>query len=245
MSNQVVDIAANLRDIRERMAGAAGRVGRQPGEISLVAVSKTIPVESILAALEQGQIDFGENRVEQAWRKFVDPQVSDSLTNLIGPDQTFRLHLIGPIQSRKAALAVACQPTLVHAVDRVKIARRLDRVAQEAGALMNILLEVNVSGEMSKFGFAPERIEESAREINSLSGLRISGLMTMPPFDPDPEMARPHFAALRDLRDRLSQGLPEADWHHLSMGMSHDFEVAIEEGATIVRVGTAIFGSRL
>ncbi len=154
------------------------------------------------------------------------------------------MHLIGPIQSRKAELAVACRPVLVHSVDRLKIAGKLDRLAGEAGLRLDILLEVNVSGEASKFGFTPDGLWQDAEAILALPALRVRGLMTIPPYDMDPEAARGVFVALRLLRDRLAVRWPQTDWHHLSMGMSHDFEVAIEEGATIVRVGTAIFGAR-
>ena len=169
------------------------------------------------------------------------PQVPPGLPESISRP---RLHLIGPIQSRKAALAVACRPALIHAVDRLKIARRLDRFAAEAGLVLEVLLEVNVAGEASKFGFTPEAVGREAEAILALPHLRVRGLMTIPPYVPDPQAARPHFAALHGLRDQLAQRYPQADWRTLSMGMSHDFETAIEEGATIVRVGTAIFGSR-
>lgn len=237
-----IDVAANLARVREQIAAAAARAGRSPGEITLVAVTKTKPPALIRQALAAGQLDFGENLVEEAWAKFWDPANPEAVAAVGTP---FRLHLIGPIQSRKAVLAVACRPVLIHAVDRLKIARRLDRFAAEAGIpALDVLLEVNVSGEASKFGYSPESIWGEVEAILALPYVRIRGLMTVPPFDPDPEAARPHFAALRRLRDRLAARWPEADWHHLSMGMSHDFPVAIEEGATLVRVGTAIFGPR-
>jgi hypothetical protein len=129
-------------------------------------------------------------------------------------------------------------------VDRLKIAARLNRFAGEAGLALDVLLEVNVAGEASKFGFTPDAVRRDAEAILALSNLRLRGLMTIPPYEPDPEVARPHFVALRRLQNELAQRYPQADWRHLSMGMSHDFEVAIEEGATIVRVGTAIFGTR-
>ncbi|MCS6843690.1 MAG: YggS family pyridoxal phosphate-dependent enzyme [Caldilineales bacterium] len=237
-----VDVATNLAQVRERMAAAARRAGRSLDEVTLVAVTKTKPPALIRQAMAAGQLDFGENLVEEAWAKFLDPANPDAVG---AAGAAFRLHLIGPIQSRKAALAVACRPILIHAVDRLKIARRLDRFAAEAGlAALDVLLEVNVSGEASKFGYSPESIWGEVEAILALPHVRIRGLMTVPPYDPDPEAARPHFAALRRLRDRLAARWPEADWRHLSMGMSHDFEVAIEEGATLVRVGTAIFGPR-
>ncbi len=247
--DEPIDVAGNLASIRERIEAAADRAGRRPDEIRLVAVSKTHPLSLIEAALAAGQVDFGENRVEEAWAKYADPASQASLagqaatgarTSAVRP----QLHLIGPIQSRKAALAVACQPVLIHAVDRVKIARRLDRLAGEAGLVLDALLEVNVSGEASKFGFSPAGLLEAVDDLLALPHLRLQGLMTIPPYDSDPEMARPYFVRLRGLQERLMSGWPAADWRQLSMGMSHDFEVAIEEGATIVRVGTAIFGVR-
>ena len=250
-----IDIAANLISIRERIAAAARRAGRSPDEVTLLAVSKTHSVGLIAQALAAGQRDFGENLIEEAWVKFGDPHSAAALemplsslqTPQAGPPEAVarpRLHLIGPIQSRKAALAVACRPALIHAVDRLKIARRLDRFAAEADLTLEVLLEVNVAGEASKFGFSAEGVDREAEAILALTHLRVRGLMTIPPYEPDPEAARPHFAALRRLRDQLAQRFPQADWRALSMGMSHDFETAIEEGATIVRVGTAIFGRR-
>ena len=247
--DETIDIAANLATVRHRIAEAAQRTGRSVDEITLVAVSKSHPVELVLQALDAGQIDFGENRVEEAWAKFVDPTLAESLHNSYRVDRErafppVNLHLIGPIQSRKAELAVACRPVLVHSVDRLKIAGKLDRLAGEVGLRLDILLEVNVSDEASKFGFTPGGLWQDAEAVLALPALRVCGLMTIPPYDMDPETARGVFAALRQLRDRLAARWPQTDWHHLSMGMSHDFEVAIEEGATIVRVGTAIFGVR-
>ena len=239
-----IDIVANLAQIRERMAAAAQRAGRSPDEITLLAVSKTHPIALIEEALAAGQCEFGENLVEEAWAKFADPGSPTSLAGRLDPASRPRLHLIGPIQSRKAALAVACRPALIHAVDRLKIANRLDRFAAESRIDLDVLLEVNVAGEASKFGFTPDAVLREAEAILALPSLRVAGLMTIPPYEPDPEAARPHFAALRRLQGELAQRYPQADWRHLSMGMSHDFEAAIEEGATIVRVGTAIFGSR-
>ena len=247
--DETIDIAANLAAVRQRIAEAAQRAGRSVDEITLVAVSKTHPVELVLQALQAGQADFGENRVEEAWAKFVDPAMPGTLHNLYRVDgeqatPPVNLHLIGPIQSRKAELAVACRPVFVHSVDRLRIAAKMDRLAGEAGLRLDILLEVNVSGETTKFGFTPDDLWQYAEVILALPALQVRGLMTIPPYDMDPEAARGVFVALRLLRDRLAVRWPQTDWHHLSMGMSHDFEVAIEEGATIVRVGTAIFGVR-
>ena len=235
---QIIEVADNLARVRERIVGAAVDAGRDPHEITLVAVSKTHPTAAVEAALVAGQRDFGENLVEEAWSKFAAPDAP-----LVEQSET-RLHLIGPIQSRKAALAVACRPVLIHSVDRLKIARRLDRFAAEAGLTLDVLLEVNVSGEESKFGFTPAGLQQDVEALLGLPNLNVSGLMTIPPYDPDPELARPHFAALRALQEDLVRQHGAARWRHLSMGMSHDFEVAIQEGATLVRVGTAIFGTR-
>ena len=236
--DDTIDIAANLERVRGRLAAAARRAGRPASEITLVAVSKTHPVSAVQAALAAGQRDFGENLVEEAWAKFRAPE------SPLADGAETHLHLIGPIQSRKAALAAACRPAMLHAVDRLKVASRLDRFAAEAGTTLDVLLEVNVSGEASKFGFTPDAARREAEAILALPNLHVRGLMTIPPYEPEPESARPYFAALRHLRDELAQRHPQADWRHLSMGMSHDFEAAIEEGATIVRVGTAIFGAR-
>ncbi|MCD6291077.1 MAG: YggS family pyridoxal phosphate-dependent enzyme, partial [Anaerolineae bacterium] len=153
-------------------------------------------------------------------------------------------HMIGHVQSRKAASVIEGNYVMVHSVDRVKLARRLSRLALQAGRVQDVLLEVNVSGEPTKYGFKPEDLVPAVEEIASLSGIRVRGLMTMAPIVEDTEQARPVFVALRELRDVMVLRFPELDWSHLSMGMTDDFEVAVEEGATIVRIGRAIFGAR-
>jgi pyridoxal phosphate enzyme (YggS family) len=229
-------IADNLQSVYDRIAAAAQRAGRRPEAVTLVAVSKTHPWDAVAAAIAAGQIDFGENRPEEAHAKFIEnPEAAGA---------SFRLHLIGPIQSRKAKIALACKPVLIHSIDRMKIARKLDALAGEQGITLDALLEVNVSGEASKHGWSPADLRGQLPELLALPHLRFHGLMTIPPYDPDPETARPYFIALRNLRDELAREFPSGDWSQLSMGMSHDFEVAIAEGATIVRVGTAIFGPR-
>jgi pyridoxal phosphate enzyme (YggS family) len=237
MSNSIPEISQNLTVLRERIKRAAARAGRDPNEITLVAVTKTHPWTYVEAALSAGQLDFGENRPEEAHRKFVGEQLEEMVP---AP----KLHLIGPIQSRKAKIALACRPVLIHSIDRLKIAKKLDRLLQEGGRVQDILFEVNVSGEASKHGFSPDQLLDVLPELLALPALRVRGLMTMPPYHPDPETARPFFRALRDLRDQIVAAYPSTDWSELSIGMSHDFEVAIEEGATIVRVGSAIFGQR-
>jgi hypothetical protein len=229
-------IAANLQRIRQRIAVAAQRAARDPAEVSLVAVSKTHGFEFVQAAIAAGQCDFGENRPEEAHAKFI-----AAASPVIPPP---RLHLIGPIQSRKADLAVACRPALIHSLDRIKIARKLSDLAQAQGLALDILFEVNIAGEAAKSGFSPDELVAALPELLALPGLRSHGLMTIPPLDPDPETARPHFRKLRLLRDDLAARFPQADWLQLSMGMSDDFEIAIAEGATLVRIGSAIFGPR-
>jgi len=229
-------IAENLRAITECMAAAARRSGRSPQAITLVAVSKTHSWDFVAAALAAGQTDFGENRPEEAHAKFI--------ANPEAEGEAFRLHLIGPIQSRKAKIALDCRPALIHSIDRAKIAHKLDALAGEQGRKLDALLEVNVSGEASKHGWSPADLRQQLPDLLALPHLHFHGLMTIPPYDPEPETARPYFVALRTLRDSLANDFPQADWSQLSMGMSHDFEVAIEEGATLVRVGTAIFGPR-
>ena len=188
----------------------------------------------IEAAVAAGQRDFGENRLEELWPKVEAAQAADL-------DVTW--HFIGTIQSRKTEAAIGPW-ALIHSVDRAKIAQRLSRDAVHAGQVLRVLLEVNVSGEESKHGFAPAELLAAAPELAVLPGIRIEGLMTMAPLVDDSEAARPVFRALRELRDELSVRCPQIEWRHLSMGMTNDFEVAIEEGATIVRVGSAIFGVR-
>ncbi|HEC34014.1 MAG TPA: YggS family pyridoxal phosphate-dependent enzyme [Chloroflexi bacterium] len=237
----------NLLRVRERIAEAALRAGRDPGEVTIVAVSKTFPVQAILAGYAAGLRHFGENRPEEGAEKI--PQVN---TAVEGPRPIW--HMVGHVQSRKAALTVT-HFDVVHSVDRPRIARRLSRFATEAGREMPVLLECNISGETTKFGFSLDRWQEEAAqreaffaacaEVLALPGLRVAGLMTMAPFTDDPETVRPVFAGLRALRDALAERFPEADWRVLSMGMTDDFEVAVEEGATMVRIGRALFGPRV
>jgi hypothetical protein len=234
----VSNLAANLESVRARMAAAAQRADRAPEEVRLVAVTKTQSPETIQAAYDLGLRDFGENRVSEAEGK----------VEVLPTD--IRWHMIGHIQSRKAKHVVPLFD-FVHAVDRPKIARYLDRHAEGREERLPVLLECNVSGERSKYGFAAERwsSDEDQRdalwaavgEIVSLPRLCVKGLMTMAPIVDDPEEARPVFRRLRELRDALAGDFPRGDWHELSMGMTDDFEVAIEEGATLVRVGRAIF----
>jgi pyridoxal phosphate enzyme (YggS family) len=229
------EIAAKLSEVRARMAAAARRGSRQPSDVRLVAVSKTYPLEDIEAALAAGQVDFGENRLEELW-----PKVEAARKRGLG---MIRWHMIGTIQSRKSSDAIG-PFALIHSVDRVKIAQRLSRDAVAANCVLNVLLEVNVSGEASKHGFTPDELLVTAGDLLALPGLHICGLMTMAPFEIEPEATRPVFRELRRLRDELAERYPQGEWRELSMGMTNDFEIAIEEGATIVRIGSAIFGPR-
>jgi len=232
---ETTQLIENLAAVRARIEQAAARVQRDPAEITLVAVSKTKPMAAIEAAYGAGQRDFGENRLEELWEKVAAAQA-------LGMDD-IRWHMIGTIQSRKSSQLVG-PFTLIHSIDRDKIAQRLSRDAMAAACVLSVLLEVNVSGEESKHGFAPADLLATAADLQTLPGLRIAGLMTMAPLVDDAEATRPIFRRLRELRDELCQNSSTATWSQLSMGMTNDFEVAVEEGATLVRVGSAIFGTR-
>ena len=231
-----MSIASNFFEIHDRIQRAAQRAGRDPNEIALMAVCKTFPAAAIVEAYEAGQRLFGENRVQEFADKF--PQ----LTEL--KDAEF--HMIGHLQSNKTAKAAE----IFHAVDSIdsaKLAQRLNEAAQKLGKTLNVLIEINVGGEEAKTGLAPDSPEIDAilSQAPAWTNLRIRGLMTVPPFTEDPEGARPYFRKLRELREQLAaRKLPSVSFDTLSMGMSHDFEVAIEEGSTCVRIGTAIFGTR-
>ena len=220
-----------IDDVQQRIQSACHRVHRAPEEVTLVAVSKKFPPEVIREAADCGLIVFGENRVQEAAQKI--PEAPGHLD----------WHLIGHLQSNKVKFVPGLFST-VHSVDSEKLFRRLDRAAAETGQRLQVFIQVNVSGEAAKFGCPPEALDTLLEDSGvEASHLDICGLMTMPPLNPDPEATRPHFARLRELRDATSArtGFP---LENLSMGMSHDFEVAIEEGATHVRVGTGIFGGR-
>ena len=224
-------IAENLAAVHRRMAAACARAGRSPDSVRLLAVSKTHGPDAVRAAAAAGQVLFGENRVQEAAAKM--------------PECPVRLqwHLIGHLQSNKAALAAQLFDW-VHSVDSLKVLEALDRHAGEAGRRLDVLVQVNVSGERSKFGLAPDKTLEVLARGNELAHLQMRGLMTIPPLAADPEKARPYFRALREWRDRWAADLG-MDLYDLSMGMTHDLEVAIAEGATFVRVGTGIFGERV
>ena len=218
------ELADNLERIRARIDAACQRAGRDGGEVLLLGVTKTVPPETIDTAVAAGLTTFGENKIQEAKAKI--PLVSGRA----------HWHFIGHLQSNKAREAVALFE-LIHSVDSLKLASELDHWAAHAGKHQPILLEVNVAGEASKYGLPPDDVPDAIAQINRLTHLEVRGLMTIPPLTATPEQARPFFRQLRILRDQLD--LPE-----LSMGMSHDFEVAIAEGATMVRIGAAIFGER-
>ena len=227
-------IAGNLHAVRERIARACDRARRDPSTVRLVGVSKTFPLAHVRAAVAAGLTDLGENRVQEAAAK-----IAQSAG--LGP---VAWHLIGHLQSNKARRAVVAA-AWIHSVDSVQLLRRLERAAGEEGATADALVQVDLAGERTKSGAPPDearRILEAAAECRAVA---VRGLMALPPWSADPERARPWFRRLRELRDALAAGgVPRARLGDLSMGMSNDFEVAIEEGATVVRVGTAIFGRR-
>ena len=228
------DIVSNLAAVRERIAAAAAAAGRPPGAVRLLAVSKTFSADHVRAAYAAGQRDFGENKVQEALQKIAETA-----------ELEIRWHLIGHLQSnkvRKAAPAFAA----IHAIDSVDLVRRVDAAAVEQGAAPDLYIQVDLAGEATKFGAPETDVPAIAREASTCRAARLKGLMLLPPWFDDPEQARPYFRRLRELRERLvDAGLDRSHLDELSMGMSHDFEVAIQEGATLVRVGTAIFGKRI
>jgi PLP dependent protein len=231
-----VSIASNLAAIRGRMAAAAQRAGRDPSSITLVAVSKFQPVSAMEDAYLAGQRAFGENRVQEAEekRRLLAARIE-------GPDP-LTLDLIGPLQSNKARKAVNAV-SRVQSIDSVEIADRVGRIATEFGRTMPVLIQVDLAGEATKSGIPEADLAGALATLSKFAGIEVRGLMAIPPFLDNPEDVRPYFKRLRELRDQCrAEGLLAGS--ELSMGMSHDFEVAIEEGATIVRVGTAIFGER-
>ena len=226
-------IADRLTEVRARIAAAARSVGRDPLAVRLIAVSKTIPLDRILEAYAAGQRDFGENRVQEALQKI---QAST--------DFLISWHLLGHLQTNKARKAGAAFTT-IQSVDEVELLQKLDLAAAEAGATPELLIQVDLAGEASKFGAPPAEVPRFFESANRLKAARVVGLMTLPPLAKMPEDARPWFRRVHELREGwLAAGVPPPMLRELSMGMSGDFEVAIQEGATMVRVGTAIFGSR-
>jgi len=230
-------VAENIALVRKRMNAAAMRAGRNIDDVTLMAVSKTVPPELIRAAYLAGVRVFGENRVQEFAEKV------DALRDLSNAEW----HMIGHLQTNKAAKAAELFAA-VDSIDSLRLAQKLNSTAQQAGRKLGVLIEINVGGESAKSGVAPEsqELEKILQAAPLLDHLEIRGLMTIPPLTEDPQAARPYFRRLRDLQKQISaRRLPGVNMNALSMGMSHDFEIAIEEGSTCVRLGTAIFGERI
>jgi PLP dependent protein len=229
----VDDLRARLADVRDRIARAATRTGRDPSRIRLVAVSKTFDAEHVRATAQAGQIDFGENKVQEAQQKRAQTA-----------DLPITWHLIGHLQSNKARKAAATFD-VIHSIDDPSLVRKVEEAAAEAGRNVELLVQVDLAGEPTKHGAREEELPAIFEAAKGCAAVRLSGLMVLPPTTERPETARRWFRELREVRDRLlARGVGAAMLTELSMGMSHDYEIAIEEGATLVRVGTAIFGSR-
>ena len=226
-------ISDNIADVKSNIAEAARGVGRDPAEIRLIAVSKTVDARQIAEACDCGQNLFGENRVQEALEKI-------DLLKRKGIDW----HLIGHLQKNKVKQIIG-QFDLVHSIDSFSLAETVHQKSQERGLVTAVLMQVNISGEESKYGLPPEELQDTLVRVSQLSGLQVKGLMTIPPMLTDPEASRKHFVRLRELRDQLAkQVIGNIQLDELSMGMSNDYKVAVQEGATLVRVGTAIFGDR-
>jgi pyridoxal phosphate enzyme (YggS family) len=227
-------IAERVAAVRDRIARAAERARRSPEEVTLVGVSKTHPAEAVRSAFAAGIRDFGENRVQEAEAKV------GALAGL--REQGLRWHLIGHLQANKARRAVTLFDR-IHSVDGIDLARRLDALVRDEGRVLPVLVQVDLAGEATKHGVPEDGLRPMLEVMAGLPALRVQGLMLIPPFAEEPERTRPYFRRLRELRDEMiAGGLLQGD--DLSMGMSHDYEVAIEEGSTLVRVGTALFGDR-
>jgi len=225
-----MSLADNLKALQDRIANACARAGRDPASVSLVAVSKGHPPETVCAAADLGITVFGENRVQEAKAKI--PLCPGRL----------KWHMIGHLQTNKVRDALALFD-MIHSVDSLHLATEINKAAERSSRFVPVLLEVNVAGESTKYGYNPDALLADLPMLNALPRLEIRGLMTMAPWTPDPERVRPVFKRLRELKTKCEEILG-APMEHLSMGMSGDFEVAIEEGATMVRIGTALFGER-
>jgi pyridoxal phosphate enzyme (YggS family) len=225
-------LQARLADVRARIERAAGRAGRDPATIRLVAVSKTFPADAVRAAADAGQIDFGENKVQEALQKIEQT-----------PGLAIRWHLIGHLQSNKAKKVGRFD--VIHSIDSAELIAKVDAAAAAAGRRIELLVQVDLAGESTKHGAREDDLAAVFDASGAARATQVVGLMLLPPAADDPDAARPYFRALREVRDRLlARGVDPSMLRELSMGMSHDFEVAVEEGSTIVRVGTAIFGGR-
>lgn len=237
MADRDSAIASNLYRIQERVAQAARRGGRDPSEVTIVAVTKTVTTAAIASVVRLGITSLGENRVQEAAAKI-------AVMHTILPETTnINWHLIGHLQTNKVRQALKLFDT-IQSVDSARLAAKLSVEAGLAGQALPILLEVNIGRETAKHGFRPEELFKTVHEIAEMPNILVQGLMTVAPLANNADIVRPVFRELKRCRDNLAALRPEIDWHHLSMGMSNDFEVAIEEGATIVRLGRAIFGER-
>jgi hypothetical protein len=226
-------IAANLAHVRERISAAAAAAGRAPGDVQLVAVSKTFGLEYVRAAYLAGQRLFGENKVQEGLQKIGD-----------AADMQIAWHLIGHLQSNKARKAGAAFAA-IHSIDSVDLLRKVDAAAVDSARTLDVMIQVDLAGEATKHGAPEDEVEAIARASRDCRAARLVGLMLLPPWSEDAEQTRPYFRRLRELRDGLvAAGVDAGRLRELSMGMSHDYEAAIQEGATLVRVGTAIFGKR-
>jgi hypothetical protein len=225
-----MDLAANLETLRRRIRAACERAGRDPDSVTLLAVTKMQPPEVVQSASKLGLILFGENKVQEAKAKI--PLCPGNL----------RWHMVGHLQSNKCRDAVELFK-MIQSVDSLSLAQEINKRAEQAAKTMPVLMEVNVAGEASKFGYRPEQLLAELKELNALPRIEIHGLMTVPPWSAEAEKARPHFRRLREIKAQCEQTLG-APLPHLSMGMSGDFEIAVEEGATMVRIGTELFGPR-
>ena len=233
-------VKENLLRVTERIERAARKAGRDPKEINLVAVSKTVEVARIKEAIEAGVSILGENYIQEAQKK-IEEIGRPACTERFGEGRPLSWHFIGHLQSNKAKNAIRLFD-MIHSLDSHPLAEELNHRAEQANRVINVMIEVNLSKETTKFGTDEDRVLNLAGKIQTFQHLSLEGLMTMPPYFDSPEMSRPYYIALRELKERMvEEGIPMKE---LSMGMSHDFEIAIEEGATYVRVGTAIFGLR-
>jgi len=229
-----VSIAENLRNLRKKAVRAAERSRRSPDDITIVAISKTFPVDSVSEAVAAGQLVFGENRIQEAEAKI----------RFFAESHGIEWHLVGHLQSNKARRAAELFQ-VIHSLDSPQLAAKLSGACRAMGKQISVLLQVDLGREATKFGVDEAEVRDLVSAVLRMDGLRLNGLMIIPPYLEDPEQVRPYFARLRELRDNLEKEQPGClGQRHLSMGMSHDFEVAVEEGATVIRVGTAIFGSR-
>ncbi|MBI5198570.1 MAG: YggS family pyridoxal phosphate-dependent enzyme [Nitrospirae bacterium] len=233
----MLSIAENIKVVRDRIEAAVKRSGRDPSEIKLVAVSKTVDIDRIKEAVIAGITILGENRVQEAQKK-----VASYELRVVG--RKIEWHMVGHLQTNKAKTAIRLFD-LIHSVDSLRLAEEIDRESRKTGKVQDVLVEVNLAGEETKHGVSKEGTISLLKEMSKLKNISVKGLMTMPPFSEDPEKVRPYFRRLREIRDNINElRVTGYELRDLSMGMSNDFEVAIEEGATMVRVGTAIFGER-